>query len=171
MTTNFDYYSYQVATTVEVINEEIEFYKSLEESRIPGIVSDYYNYLVSRVTDEYVYPESKDTKYVPIKKMNMVDYNHEMDIMVFRKPWNKLRPFHKTLKLKEYVENLKYGKDIDKEKIKKNRDKISDQLIKGFNEKKFNKNKNEIDYDPEKMIIKNIACIEKNKGLYKIDWE
>ena len=173
---NFDYYSFQVASTKQNINDEIEFYKNLPEVNIPGGIMDYYKYLVSRVTEEQfpIDPKTGDprTQYPQLKKMNMADYSHEMDIMVFQKPWNKIRPFHKTMKLKEFIENLEYPVAMNVEKVKKNRDELIDELLKGFNDKRFNKNKNHIVYNIEKMMIESIPCIEKTKkGLYRIDWE
>ena len=56
-----------------------------------------------------------------IKKMNLDEYAKDMDVFVFKRPWNKLREFHKIMKIKEFINNLEYGKKTKEKDIIKNK--------------------------------------------------
>jgi len=173
----FDYYAYQINNIVDSIKNEISFYE-----KIPGPtmfpVAEYIDYLKLRITDR---PEiTTITNYdnsgnrYEIKKLNPDEYNKEIDVMMFRRPWSKLREFHKIMKIKEFVEKLPYDKDDEGKKLKpdaihKNKEKIVEEITLGLRSKKFVKGKNEIIYDPQSMSITSISCLEKNEyGFYWI---
>jgi hypothetical protein len=197
MATNFDYYAFQANTVISSIKTELDFYKQIGESAsslddktalvnggvwslpsaIPGSVEQYYQYLTSRITsDKQVLPTM--TAYdltgnaYEIKKLNPDEYIKEMDVMVFRKPWGKLKEFHKIMKIKEFVEKLPYKKTIKEDAVDKNKEYLITEICGGLKTKKFNKNKSEIVYDTQKMEIVSVSCVELNKkGLYEIEWD
>ncbi len=105
--------------------------------------------------------------------MNMDEYGKDLDALVYKHPWVKLKEVHKSIKIKEYVDALEYGKRANARDIAKNREYLKQELCEGLRAKKFNKNKNEITYDAENMTILNIACVDfdKRKGLYDVEWE
>ena len=105
--------------------------------------------------------------------MNMDEYSKDIDIFVFKRPWNKLREIHKIMKIKEFVDEIIYKKVVKEVDIKKNKEYLKIELCKGVKEKKYTKNKNEIAYDMESMKIISIGCLilNKKKGLYNIVWD
>ena len=105
-----------------------------------------------------------------IEKMDMNEHSKDLDKMSYQKPWNKLRDFHKVIKIKEFVSELEYPKKISVDDREKNRKKILDKLLLGLKEKKFGKNKTELTYNIEDMKIEDIECLTMQKNKYYVDW-
>lgn len=171
---NFDYYTYHIKSVTNKINQEIIFYENCEYKDVP-FVKEYLSYLKNRIgLDKQIKNTSTKNNMgnYTIKKLDLNEYVKDMDILTFKKPWCKLREFHKLMKIREYVENLNYGK-IGKKRIEENRRYIKEELCLGIKSKKFGKNKCEIIYDKESMSIKSISCLkfDSKTGLYKIDWD
>ncbi|XWV24909.1 hypothetical protein QJ856_gp0872 [Tupanvirus deep ocean] len=174
---NFDYYSFRVKTVTDKINEEIAFYESCEYNNVHPI-KDYLTYLKSRIgidkieTTTMMHYDNLGNKR-EIKKMNMDEYAKDMDIFVFKRPWNKLREFHKIMKIKEFIDSLEYGKKAKQKDIKKNKEYLKEEICGGLRNKRFGKNKSEVVYDQENMVILSISSLDYNKktGLYEIDWD
>ncbi|AKI79122.1 hypothetical protein [Acanthamoeba polyphaga mimivirus] len=175
---SFDYYSFRVEYVTKHINKEIEFYTQTEYN-LEKPISEYVSYLGTRigkdrqeqtVISQYdIYGNKQE-----IKKMNLNEYAKDMEVMMFKKPWTKLKPFHKIMKIKTYIDTLSYDKKIKEDVISKNKEELIDEITKGLTEKKFGtKNKSEIVYDLDKMEITNISCVDydKKKKLYYIDWD
>lgn len=183
---NFNYYAFQKKIVIDKIREEIDFLTSDKYSNLKPIY-DYICYLKKRIgiDDNIVTSYSNDKKNKSnttkklynqdfgIKTMNLEEYVKDIDIVTFQKPWNKLKEFHKIMKIKEYISELKYNKKINKNKIESNKKKIIKDIIHGLRNKKFTKGKSEIIYDQNEMKILSIDCIEFNKktGLYSVDFE
>jgi hypothetical protein len=174
---NFDYYSFRIRAVTDKINEEIAFYENCDYFNVYPI-KDYLVYLKSRIgTDKAEmttmthYDNSGNKR--EIKKLNMDEYTKDLDVFVFKKPWNKLREFHKIMKIKEYVDNLAYNIKTKQKNILKNKEYLKEEICMGIKNKKFGKNKSEIIYDQEKMTIMSISSLDYNKktGLYVIDWD
>lgn len=175
---SFDYYNFQEKTARGKISEEINFYENcIYKDDTP--VKDYIDYLKSRIGINSKQESLKIIRYDnsgnkrEIKKMNLDEYSKDMDVFVFKKPWNKLREFHKTMKIKEFIKGLKYKKKVKPELIEKNKSYLYHEIVNGIKEKKFGKNKTEVIYDQDSMIIVSISCIYPNKktNLYAIDWD
>ena len=175
---NFDYYHFQENTAIEKINEEHNFY---ENSRYKDVypIQDYLTYLKSRIGIDRI-EFNIMTHYdgfgnkCEIKKMNRDEYfEKDMNIFMFKKPWNKLREFHKIMKIKEFVEGLMFGKKAKTKEIAKNKAYLKQEICGGLKTKRFGKNKSEVIYDQANMIITSISCLDFNKktGLYEIDWD
>lgn len=160
---NFDYYNFQIKYVTEKINKEIDFYQKSEFNDVYPF-DEYLIYLKNRLgidkEEKYNYNYGK----AEFQKMNLDEYSKDMDILVFQKPWNKLREFHKIMKIKEYIDNLVIKKQ--------NKKYLKDELEKGLKEKRFTKNKSSVIYDSENMIIEEISCMIYNKKskTYTIDW-
>lgn len=187
---NFDYYTFQANMVITNIQKEIEFCKNIPLKNIDGQIitfiekgipenpiKEYYEYLLSRI-----YIDKKDRRsltgydntgtFYEIKKMNPDEYGSEMDKIVYKKPWHKLKEFHKIVKIQEYVEELHYKTGLDLKLIAKNKKKIIDEILEGLKTKKITKKKNTIEYNENEMKITYIPCIEKNrKGFYIVEWE
>lgn len=172
---NFDYYSFQIRNARNKICEEIDFYEKCEFHNI-NLVKDYLCYLKDRIGDKHAITSVTQYDYFgnkrEIKKMNMDEYVKDIDIMMFNRAWNRLKEIHKFMKIKEFINGLKFGKKASKEAIEDNKKYLIDELYDGIKTKKFSKNKHEIVYDKEKMEITSISCLDFNKetGLYDIEW-
>lgn len=174
--TNFDYYNFRIKSVTNQILKEIQFYESSVYSKTCPM-NDYLMYLKNRIgTDKIekntVIHYDKQGVACEFKKMNLNEYSKDMDLFVFQKEWKKLKEFHKIKKINEYVDALDYPKKLSVAKINKNKKYLTDEIIDGLKNKKFNKNKSEIEYDPEGMEITFISCVYYNKktGLYEIEW-
>lgn len=175
--TAFDYYEFQRNIAIQGINEEIEFYGQSEfHDTYP--INSYLLYLKNRIGIDKEYPitvthyDHSGNRH-EIKKMNMDEYAKDMDVYVFKKPWNKLREFHKIMKIKEFIDKLSFGKKSKEKDITKNKKILKDEVCGGLKTKRFGKNKCEVIYDEKNMLIKSISCLHFNNkiGLYEIDWD
>lgn len=175
--TNFDYHTFRIKNVSDKINKEISFYENSGYSEIYPI-NEYIQYLKSRLgidKNEVTIIMQYDTKgnKRELKKMDINEYYKDMDILVFAKPWNKLKPIHKTMKIKEYINSLEYHKSAKSNQVAKNKEFLIKEICDGLTNKKFGKNKSEIVYDPKTMTILDISCLSYNKKtkLYEIDWD
>jgi hypothetical protein len=172
---NFDYYNFHIKSVTSKINKEIAFYENCGYNNIPPL-KEYLEYLKSRIglDRQTKNPNARivNTGMYTIRKMDLNEYVKDMDILTFRKPWNKLREFHKLMKINEYVDHLHYDDKIGKKKVEKNKKYLKKYLCSGIRDKKFGKNKCEIVYDEKAMTIVSISCLiyDKKTGLYMIDW-
>lgn len=175
---NFDYHIFRIKNVSQKIHRELSFY---EESEFVDMypVDEYIEYLKSRMGLDKQNEATMMMQYDgmgnkrEIKKMNMDEYYKDMDILVFTKPWNKLKPIHKTMKIKEYINSLEYNNKVTSKVINKNKNYLIKEICDGLSNKKFIKNKSEIIYDQETRNILSISCMNYNKksNLYEIDWD
>lgn len=100
------------------------------------------------------------------RKMTVADEKNnlfkEMDKYIYKKQWNKLIPFHKIVKIKEFVKD-KYGEGPLQ-------DEITTKLSTHINEGKELNTKKYITYDPNAEKILSVSCLEvdMNNKTYKI---
>ncbi len=174
---SFDYYDFRLKMVTEKINKEIDFYNKCEYASAP-IIANYLTYLNGRFYNGKFFPDNmthydKNGNKYEIEKMDWSKYDKDIDIFNFKKQWNKIKPFHKIMKINQFINDLNYGKKATEKDIIKNRKSIIKKLVDGLSTKKFCKNKNEIIYDPEKMTITSISCLHYNKrtGLYKVIYD
>lgn len=174
---NYSYYDFRIRKITETVNEELAFYESCNYVSLP-FIAQYITYLKSRiginqepVVKKYFY-HNYISNIQPVKKLDMNEHGKDMDILVFKKPWNKLHNIHKYLKIKEYVDNLIFLPTTNKEDIESNRKYIQESILTGLREKKFKKGKDEITYNEQEMKISDINVISFNDktGLYEIEW-
>ena len=171
---NFDYYGFQINKVTRNINAESEFYNEYKYSECV-IIKEYLEYLSTRINGKP--PTNKGSKFVPYntgcEKMVLDEYCKDLDTITFKRPWTKLKEFHKIMKIKEYVSQLPFKKKIKNKLIEKNRNYLVNEISDGLRNKKFGKNKSEIMYDTVIMQIKSISCISfnKKKGIYEVDWD
>lgn len=177
MAATFDFYAFRINYVTDVIKTEVEFFdRHKYHDQYP--VKDYLLYLKTRIgLNPVVQPTYKLRYwYQPndnLKKLNMDEYAKDMDVMTFKRPWIKLKEFHKIMKVKEYVSNLVYPTKCKEKLIEKNRAYVIKKLIYGLQNKKFAKHKSEITYDSDLMQITAISCLsfDKVRGKYLIDWD
>lgn len=174
----FDYYNFRIRMVTDSIRSELAFYESPEN---PGRgVTEYSQYEYSQylrkrvgieessmVTHFDMYGNRQD-----IKKMDMDSYVKDIDQMMFNKPWPKLQLFHKTMKIKEFVDGLVYGPKVGAAEVSANRERIKQEIVSGLSEKRFVKGKSTVTYDQELLRIQAISCLElnKRKGVYEVVW-
>jgi hypothetical protein len=102
-------------------------------------------------------------------KVNTAELNEYLDTYVYQKPWGRLKNVHKNIKIKEYVNSLKYPDDLDENKINENKLHLNKKLSE-FIENKDYKQKDYIKYDEDNGKILDISCVifSKSKKVYKI---
>ncbi|MEM0354073.1 MAG: hypothetical protein QXW79_00690 [Thermoplasmata archaeon] len=166
----FDYYIFQTNMVVEKINEEIEFYENCDYAEYQPI-REYLEYLKNRLGKNKKGKNTYlDRNRRELKKMDLDKYKKDLDVLIFRKPWNKLKKFHQIMKIREYINGLEFGKKCEPERIEKNKNYILNKICNDIRNKKFDKSR--IKYDPDKMAIVSISCLSYNKktGLYEVEW-
>lgn len=121
----------------------------------------------SEINDRIELLESILNNKVCIRKETLAEQKENMfkkfDEGAYKKPWNKLTTFHKTIKIKEYVKDNYGDGDMQNEIVIKLATHINDGKI---NTKKF------VVYDPNAEKILSLSCLEVdiNKNNYKINF-
>lgn len=179
---NFDYYNFRIKNITTNIQQEIDYYVNNKYILVPQY-NEYVEYLKKRIgkhTDQqkmlnnmtYTKYDNRGNK-CELKNIDIEQYSKDLDVFVFKKPWNKMQKIHKIMKIKEYVSNLEYKSNKPSNaKISKNRSFIIDQLVSGIENKKYNKNGSVVDWSMTDFKINGISCLDYNNdtGLYEIDW-
>ena len=140
---------------------------------------NYFNLKYYNNLNKYLIKNSIDNKYILtyIDKLNNKNNNKNneeyknntetdsanivsitSDVNLYKKSWSKLNIIHKTIKIKEFVNNLKIN-------CEKNRDKIKNELI-DLLKKKILTNKDKVVYDEERGVIVSLTELEYNNGMY-----
>lgn len=167
-TDNFDYYNFRIKTITENIQGEIDWYVSHGYTAIPQLKT-YIEYLQKRINKPTSFNNMIYTKYdtkgnkCELKNIDIEQYSKDMDVFVFKKPWNKMQRFHKIMKIKEFVASLPYDTNTNADVIAANRAYILAELINGIDNKKFNKNGSVVDWCPVNFKIGSISCLTYNK--------
>jgi hypothetical protein len=166
----YDYYKNQNDFVLDGIQIEIDF---LQDNDGNIYFPDYLEYLKSRIGKGTIDPSKQ--RFIPqtqptIERNNMNDYTNELSVMVYGKPWVRIREYHKIMKINEYTNGLTYKRKLPV--VEKNRKHVFDNIVNGLKAKMFGKNKHLIDYDETKMKILSIDCItyDEKKDLYKVIW-
>uniref|UniRef100_A0A6C0C6U8 Uncharacterized protein n=1 Tax=viral metagenome TaxID=1070528 RepID=A0A6C0C6U8_9ZZZZ len=173
MDVTFNYQKFREDKLVGKVTNEIKFYSESEYSEVYPI-KEYIDYLKERIgvgqtgTKFYTNYRYQDTN--AFKTMEMDEYQKDMEIEIFQRPWKQLKEFHKISKITEYVNKLPYTSK-DAAAIEENKQYLIKELCDGLKAKRYAKNKSNIDYDEKGMQIKSISCVEKKKGLYTIEWD
>jgi uncharacterized protein (UPF0248 family) len=176
MKTNFDYYAFRFDNLREKINNEIEFYKNCKYADAP-VIQNYIEYLNGRITNKPIFDAmiqyDKMGNRREIRKMNLDDYGKDIDIFIFKKPWEKLKPYHRIMKIREFINVLPYPRKITADAMNKNREHLQNEIIDGIKNKRFVKKRSNVSYNSDEMVIIGISCIVRNRktGLYEIDWD
>jgi hypothetical protein len=76
----------------------------------------------------------------------------EVDKLIFKRPWTKLPPAHKIVKVKQYIGNIK-------ELTKTTQEKLLEELTNIINDGKLG-TKRHVVYDPEKELIETIPVLK-----------
>jgi sugar lactone lactonase YvrE len=103
--------------------------------------------------------ETDNVVSVPFKNNTKICFE-EVDQYVYNKPWNKLAPIHKIIKLREYVNNLLIHNDAD-------RDELVKQLTDYVYEKKLTRS-NDVKYDQTKSMIVSVPSLKYKDNKYHI---
>ena len=61
---------------------------------------------------------NNNTESQLVKKNENIILNKNNDENLYKKPWSKLNAIHKIIKIKEFVNNIKFENENDKEKLK-----------------------------------------------------
>jgi hypothetical protein len=178
---NFDYYDFQKSNLIKCINDEINLYVVSGFANTP-IIKEYVEYLQTRLHGKYYIqnlqsqlenPAAKKM-YIPKReKMVIEEHCKDLDQMTFKKPWHRLKEFHKIMKIKEFINELTYKKNTDPGLIERNKATLIEALIEGLHTKRYGKGKTEVKYNIDNMKIESISCLSFNKKdkFYEIDWD
>jgi len=80
------------------------------------------------------------------------------DNNLYKKSWSKLNAIHKIIKIKEFVNNIKFNNDDDREKLK-------DELVDLVKTRVLTK-KDKIIYDEENGKIRSLVNLQYKDGKY-----
>lgn len=169
--TTFDYYAFREVRIRSKINEELNLYEQGDFADLKDLppLNQYISYLKTRIGTNTKNKYKNNAR--PHEHLSMIEYGKDLDILVYQRPWNKLKNIHKIAKIKEYINNMEYDKGTP-EQIEKNKTDLIEQLSEGLTSKRFVKGKSVIEYDQGEMIITEISCVSLGKkGLYEIDWD
>jgi hypothetical protein len=144
----------------------IKYYKNIIRTLAKSDISydwldDHLEKLEKTYNDKDV-EESTETK----QKTSTESETHSMifsDEEFYKKPWAKLNPIHKVLKLKEFINNLKNISDKEKNELK---EKVV-ELVKT----KILTKKEKVDYDSVNGRILSLTNLEYKDGKYFIHKE
>ena len=152
-----------IGSHLETIKEsmfKLKFVNELEESNednISAVVEDDRLEKLESIVESF----RKTQKVNKVKESNALsEYLDKINKMAYKKQWSRLTKYHKSIKLREYADEIL--------KHKKEQDKLYDLLLSSLNNGKLNTN-SKVTYDIDKEKIVNIdgLKIEKNNFVYK----
>ena len=112
------------------------------------------NFLNKTIDGETISSETvAETATETVESKNNSDNNE-----LYTKPWNKLNPIHKILKIKEFVNNLKNTNDSNKAELK-------DELSALVKTKVLTK-KEKVNYDEKNGKIISLVSLQYKEGKY-----
>ena len=140
-----------------IINKlELKYYTSLNTCLTKNnIIIDWLNYHINKLNDVV----NTETDIQTTKKNDNIILNESNDdTNLYKKSWSKLNAIHKIIKIKDFVNNIKFDNDNDREKLK-------DELVELVKTKVLTK-KDKIVYDEENGKIISIKNLQYNNGTY-----
>lgn len=158
---------------IEFINKklEIKYYESIKQSLEKMEIDEYWlnNHLEKLCEDlsdeskltETITEKKKEKEVINSSSETEKTENHKQifaDDDLYNKPWQKLNPIHKILKVKEFVNNLKM--DSEKDRIK-----LKDELVYLIKEKILTK-KEKVKYDDINGKIISLPDLQYKNGKY-----
>jgi len=183
---NFDCNAFYNEWIQGSINYELNFLKKSIKKRLWN--NDYFkgriNELQVELNHRNAKPILKDNKIVyqldtsgkkpKIMEVQTNEFENYETELVYQKPWQRLKDFHRLVKIKEFVDELEYPDDADESKVASNKKRILAKLDDAMKDKKFNnaRKNSQIVYDPKQMKITAITCLEfdKKKKKYRIEF-
>ncbi|CAI2358480.1 Hypothetical protein MVR_LOCUS186 [uncultured virus] len=163
-----DYYSLQFNQHIKQTKKEIAFYSAIAPTDI--VAHHYTNQLtkhLNSITGTLTNPNQYDKQKPMIIKFDLNERVKEENIMLYSKDWNKLNPYGKSFKIKEYINALEYSDLLtNTTQVQDNKDDLFASVTEEL--KKKAKNKMKITYNKDLMritAIDNIAY-DNTTGLY-----
>jgi len=143
-------------------NKKIKFELEVEHLK-SKLGEDYSNKedIIDRINKLNKIVENMNQEKPTIKLTNQKELYVMMDKYLYQKPWNKLNPIQKMIKIKEYLEL----------EIKIKDKKQYNELIKTFEEYINNKkiNQKHVIYNQTEGVIDNILILKLENNEYKIN--
>ena len=164
---------YLILMDIELINKklEIKYYKSINQTiEKMDIDESWLNNHLKKLSEELSNENKLTETMTEKKKENEVGTsssetdkleNHKQIFAhddLYKKPWQKLNPIHKILKVKEFVNNLKM--DSEKDRIK-----LRDELVCLIKDKNLTK-KEKVNYDDVNGKIISLPNLQFKDGKY-----
>jgi hypothetical protein len=140
---------------IDINSLNLKYYNNLNKYLIKNNISNQFILdHINKITNKEVVEEKKVIEESDTQNIVTVT----SDVNLYKKSWSKLNIIHKTIKIKEFVNNLKINSDKSKEKIK-------NELIDLLKKKVLTK-KDKVNYDEERGVIVSLTELEYNNGLY-----
>lgn len=146
----------------------LKYYKSLQislshEDITIDWLNQHINSLQDTINDRTDTPTTTDVATVitsASKQVNDMNKHSQIfeDASIYKKPWVKLNPIHKILKIKEYVNSLKIYSEKERALLK-------DELIELIKIKVLTKKEN-VDYDQVNGKIESLKNLQYENGKY-----
>ena len=130
------------------------------ENIIDNLELFYYNNIKDKIELEEVNEKISD-KIKSIKNTisESETDNIYTDEYVYKKEWNKLNKIHKTIKLKEFINNLEINTIV--------KDNLIKEIIKLVKENKLTQKKT-VNYDSNKGLVQSIPSLKFINNKYKL---
>jgi hypothetical protein len=114
---------------------------------------------ITKIDSDLLYKNSEtenknNTSYFDYKGTDYIFNDNE----IYKKSWTKLNNIHKIIKIKEFVNNIKFDNE-------NNRNKLKDELVELIKNKTLTK-KNKIKYDEENGKIISLTNLQYKDGNY-----
>jgi hypothetical protein len=135
-------------------NINIIYYKNIIDNLNKNNIN--YNWLNSYYLNLLKIDNSSE---IPVKINTPIDNNTDSE--TYKKSWSKLNSIHKILKIKEFVNNLKF--DLEEDKLE-----LKNKLIELIKNKQLTK-KNNVNYDEVNGKIISLLHLKYNNGKYYYD--
>ena len=137
----------------------LKYYNNLNKYLIKNNIDNQYvmDY-IDKITKKDIIKEITEDKKQNTETDTANIISITSDVNLYKKSWSKLNIIHKTIKIKEFVNNLKINSE-------KNREKIKNELIDLLKKKVLTK-KDKVNYDEEKGVIVSLTELEYNNGMY-----
>ena len=137
----------------------LKYYNNLNKYLIKNNIDNQYvmDY-IDKITKKDIIKEITEDKKQNTETDTANIVSITSDINLYKKSWSKLNIIHKTIKIKEFVNNLKINSE-------KNREKIKNVLVDLLKKKVLTK-KEKVVYDEERGVIVSLTELEYNNGMY-----
>jgi len=162
----FSEYEYYQKLLKESLNDSSESKENIENIRIRveniQKVIEYFNKIFKNENVESI-DNNTSLPRTDSKKNLRDEVFANFDKIYFKQPWKNLSPYHKTIKIEEYIKTKFSDKDEQTQKS-------IEALLSELSEKKNIGDNQYVIYDPHQSLILDIPILKLNNNNYYLDY-